>query len=118
MSVDFHVEGEHFDPEAPQDHSVWINLCNANARDLLDWLHIPHEDLMGQIKGTELAVKCRRRLWDEDCNHDPGKDELIIKTPGKATLIECGREDDYLRVRTQWLLAMAVRAGERMVFFG
>lgn len=113
MSVDFHVEGEHFDPEAPQDHSVWINLCNRNAGDLLTWLWIPHDGLFGSIKGTELAARCRRRLWDVPQNHDQG---LETVTDGRVT--DCGREDDYLRTRTQWLLAMAERAGERMVLFG
>lgn len=27
-------------------------------------------DLYGSIKGTELAAKCRRRLWDIPRNHD------------------------------------------------
>lgn len=119
MSVDFHIQGTNVDPEAPQDHSLHINLCNANARELLDWLEIEHDpDLFGQIKGTELAVKCRRRLWDVPRNHDPAKEGEIIETPGKATFINCGRDVDYLRYRTQWLLAMAERAGERMVHFG
>lgn len=118
MSVDFCIKDEHYDVEAPQDHSLHINLCNANARELLDWLEIAHEDLFGQIKGTELAAKCRRRLWDEARNHDPAKEGEVTKTPGQATLINCGREEDYLRFRTQWLLAMAERAGERMVHFG
>lgn len=118
MSVDFHVEGEHFDPEAPQDHAVWINLCNANARDLLDWLGIPHQDLCGQIKGTELAAKCQRRLWNEPRNHDPGKITVEEETPGGARVIQCGRDRDYLWARTHWLLSMAERAGERLVLFG
>ena len=117
MSVTFSIKGVDFDPSAdlysPQDHSLWFNLANANARELLAWVSCEPadpDDLYGELPARGLAALCRRRLWDVDRNHDAAKPGYEERSPNHATTIECGRDADYLRVRTGWLLAMCERA--------
>lgn len=79
-----------------------INMANQNAMDVLVWLDIP-VDYMGEIDATELAAKCRRRLWDVDRNHDPGIPEVQLA----PNVVQCERRPGYLRGRTEELLKLA-----------
>ena len=111
MSVTFWIAGERQDPEAWEER--FVNLCNANARDLLAWLALPGGgDLCGDIPARELAARCRRRLWDEARNHDAGI-EPAVEHGGR--LVVGGREPGYLRRRTEQLLNLCALAGEEGV---
>ena len=68
MSVTFSVRGQRSDLGNP---STYLNACNANAYDLLRWLGLPSLELHGSAAASEVAARCRRRLWDEPRNHDP-----------------------------------------------
>jgi hypothetical protein len=98
------------------DGDVWeerfLNLSNANARDLIAWLRLPDEDLCGEIAARELAARCRRRLWDEARNHDEG---LPGSVEYDGRLVIGGREPGYLRRRTEQLLNLCALAGEEGV---
>jgi hypothetical protein len=106
----FTIKGRHFDVENP---SSYLNVNNRNAADLLRWLDLPftEEDIYGEISATELAAKCRRRLWPEPRNDDPGLDGSDTKRPGKCRIVECGRDPGYLKGRTEVLLKLCEKAG-------
>jgi hypothetical protein len=106
MSVTFFV------PSAR--HLGDLNLANRNAYDLLRWLEIlgADDDLYGELPARELAARCRRRLWDEPRNHDPS---LPQHASADGRLITFGRAAGYLRQRTEQLLELAERAGDRVV---
>lgn len=90
-----------------------INLANLNAIDLLRWLGIGVEseaDLVGEMRATEIAARCRRRLWDEARNYDPALPESVVAVPGRPVIISCGRREGYLRERTEELLAISESA--------
>ena len=102
MSVTFHIEGQGPDYDDPSTH---LNLANDNACELLEWLALPRV-LWGELDAHELAVRCRRRLWDVARNHDPARAERV-----DGRLITCARRADYLRERTADLLRLAENAG-------
>ena len=102
MSVTFHIEGRWPDYDDP---STYLNLANDNAGELLEWLALPRV-LCGQLDAHELAVLCRRRLWDVARNHDPARAERI-----DGRLVSCARCADYLREHTADLLRLAENAG-------
>ena len=85
----------------------WINLNNRNAADLLLWLGLPSEDLVGQMPAPELAVRCRRRLWPEPRNVDPE-----VPPEFSARFYSFGRPIGYLRQRTAELLYLAELGGD------
>lgn len=105
-----------------------LNVTNDNARELLAWLGVS-SDLCGHIKATELAVKCRRRLWPEARNYDPaippidtncGVTGMCLCAEGRnpvphARVIYGGRGPGYLRDKTEVLLRIAELAGENLV---
>ncbi len=109
MSVTFSARGYR---SAANDTEAWINLANANAADLLEWLGYPREPLYGSLDARELAARCRRRLWPEARNVDPALPSHV-----EGRFIFCGRRPAYLRERTAELLAIAERAGD-LVDFG
>ena len=96
-----------------------VNVGQGNDMELLRWLGIQPE-YSGSIKATELAAKCRRRLWDVDRNHDPAMPPEDSGGPGTghARGVFFGREPGYLRARTRELLKLAERAGEHFVSWG
>jgi hypothetical protein len=92
-----------------------MNLSNVNAVDLLLWLgYRRHEmDTNGiRLRAGDLAARCRRRLWPEARNVDPGHSAGVDSAPGRATLIDCGRPAGYLKERTAQLLELAELAGD------
>lgn len=100
----------------------YVNLSNSNAVDLLEWLSVKNgggDDIFGVIAAKELAVKCRRRLWDEPRNHDPRiSPEEECRRMGVVSsdrAIFSGRESGYLRSRTKQLLTLAELAGEQFI---
>lgn len=105
MSVTFSVTGV---PDRD------LNLSQLNAIDLLRWLGFElrgMEDLYGSMSVTEMAARCRRRLWDVPRNYDP---ELpgSCESSGGARLLFAGRPAGYLRRRTTELLELLEAAPE------
>lgn len=97
-----------------------INLANTNARALLEWLDLEefNEDgLIGEVRATELVARCQRRLWDEPRNTDPAVPTVESGGPGtgQCKMIEGGREEGYLRQKTEGLMFIAKCAGEHYV---
>jgi hypothetical protein len=85
MSVTFHIEGRWPNYDDP---STYINLANDNACELLESLALPRV-LRGQLDAHELAVSCRRRLWDVARNHALARGERV-----DGRLITCARRAD------------------------
>jgi hypothetical protein len=106
-------EGEPLNPEA------YLNVSNANAKELLDWLDIYRTDngLIGDIPAKTLAAKCRRRLWPEPRNLDPFKPGKHTKRPGHGAVIEMPREEGYLQGRTKRLLELCELDLKGTIFF-
>ena len=91
----------------------WINISNQNAADLLVWLGLPVEHLVGELPARELAALCRRRLWPEPRNLDPEVPDQI------SNRFYCfGRPNGYLRQRTAELLHLAELAGDGLISWG
>lgn len=114
MSVTFFIP----DSSHPEHE---LNVSNANARSILEWLGYSQEasgDLCGEMPARALAARCQRRLWPEARNVDAGVAPEVVQTPGRATLVECGRDAGYLNDRTQKLLHLATAAGTGVVHFG
>jgi hypothetical protein len=112
MSVTFTVAG------VDDDEVSYVNVANDNAMELLYWLGLsPNSDLCGEAPASDLAARCRRRLWPIARNEDPGRPGAESGGPGTGTArcISFGRDPGYLpRVATR-LLALAERAGEGVV---
>lgn len=86
-----------------------LNLAQLNAIDLLRWLGIPvrdETDLYGSMPASELAARCRRRLWDEPRNYDPELPGSTTQVPGGPVVVSIGRRAGYLREKTEALLAL------------
>ena len=98
------------------ESAAGLNLSNANAADLLAWLGYERDELAGELAGSDLAARCRRRLWPEARNIDPGRETVTHASPGCATVIECGRPQGYLRDRAAQLLKLAESGA--VVYFG
>lgn len=98
----------------PDCTDVEVNMANANARDWLRWMGLPPDDA-GQISARDLAARCRRRLWDENRNHDPAVEGAEYKAPGFARLVACDRRPNYLRERTEQMLKICEKAGDRLI---
>ena len=91
---------------------VEVNMANGNALDFLAWVGLP-VDYCGSVKGSDLAPVLRRRLWDESRNHDEG-----IPSVSEGRVHYMGRRPGYLRERTEQVLALCERAGDREVSWG
>jgi hypothetical protein len=92
-----------------------MNLANLNAMEFIDWLGIKADYSM---PATEVAALCRRRLWDEKRNHDPEREGAEYKVPNGPRVIECGRGPDYLRSKTEIMLRICEKAGDRLIAWG
>jgi hypothetical protein len=102
------------DEKAPEPYSCEIclaevNMANINALDFMRWVGLD-VDHSGHILASELAPKLRRRLWDVERNHDEG-----IAATSEGRVHSMGRRPGYLRERTEQVLALCERAGDRLV---
>lgn len=97
---------------------VEVNMANMNAAEWMRWVGL-NSCPGGEIKATELAALCRRRLWDEARNHDPSvTSEQFAKRLGlenNPRVIFGERAEDYLRDRTEQILRVCEKAGDRMI---
>jgi len=96
-----------------------LNLCSTRASELLTWIGLRAEQC-GHHSARDLAARCRRRLWDEERNHDPAlsgeaQREALGLPQGGARAIMFGRDAGYLRDRTAQLLSVAELAGDGWV---
>lgn len=96
---------------------VEVNMANANALEWMQWVGIAVE-YSGEINASDLAAKCRRRLWNEARNYDPALDHHEINEPGRVRVIIAGRDRGYLRNRTEAMLKVCEKAGDRMISWG
>ncbi len=110
MSVDFTIEGERMDLETGENY---LNLSNVNAMDLLRWLGVLAPGEHGRIHSAELSALCRRRLWPEKRNEDPGRE-----ASEEGRVIDCGRREGYLPEKAQALLKLCERANGRRILWG
>jgi hypothetical protein len=97
------------------DQTTYLNPSNANGRDLLRWLGYDEladmDQPYGELVASELAARCRRRLWPEARNSDPGREGGEV--PGlSARVIDCGRRPGYLEEKVEQLLHLAEKAGD------
>jgi len=93
---------------------VSVNLHSQNAGDWMRWVGLVSAP-MGQIKATELAALCRRRLWNEARNHDAGTSFEDFKGPTGPRVIMGGRPDGRLRQITEQMLKVCEKAGDRLI---
>jgi hypothetical protein len=114
MSVTFHVE--HENPDFDGDN--FLNLANANARDLLGWLGYDPNELSGRIPGPQLARRCRERLRLIVGNVDPGRPTTERRGETGCRVVFFGRHQGYLYDRCEQLLRLAEQAGERAIVYG
>ena len=97
-----------------------INVSSANARALIEWLELEEfneDDLLGEVSASELVARCQRRLWDEPRNHDPALPGVESGGPGtgQCKSVYGGRDEGYLRRRTEDLKFIAKCAGGHYV---
>jgi hypothetical protein len=97
MSITFSA----YNPETHTGAGPDMNLCNSNAYDLMNYLGL-EIDCCGNHDASDLAARCRRKLWDESRNHDPA---LPVVVEGRMTY--CGRPEGYLRSKCEFLLEVA-----------
>jgi hypothetical protein len=110
MSITFFIAG--------QDSDETLNLSNANAWALLEWIGIA-PDHGGSVPARELAALTRRRLWPEMRERDDeGVSPSVDEAPGRCTMIDCGRRPGYFQDRAEQLLRLAECAGEGPIAWG
>ena len=86
-----------------------VNVSNGNAYDILNALQIPSEDLYGSLSGSEFRALCNRAII-RMTNTRAGRlmNEPIPSSvdahPEHATLVNVGRDRNYLLNRVQELL--------------
>jgi hypothetical protein len=97
--------------------NVELNMANTNAADWMRWIGLASGPC-GEIKANELAALCRRRLWDEERNHDPALDGDDYKIDGGPRVIISDRPANYLRDQTARMLKICEKAGDRLIAWG
>jgi len=105
MSVTFSP----YDPERQRLGENYVNLSNANARTFLEWMHLPGHELdqpTGIKEVSWVRRRCMIRCWRVKRNEDPGQAAMVHQEPGRARLIELGREPGYLQRKAQELLGL------------
>ena len=96
---------------------VEVNMSEGNAMEWLRWIGLAAE-YGGEIKASDLAALCRRRLWDEARNYDPAVAGSDRQEQGRARLIVCDRRPNYLREKTEQMLKICEKAADRLIAWG
>lgn len=89
-------------------HERAMNLTNVNAVDLLVWLGYDG-DPYGELDASDLAARCRRRLWPEQRNVDAGRAHQVIERTNGGGAFICGRPAGRLQEYAERLLRIAER---------
>ena len=112
MSVTF------FDPKNPTEYDDEynivgggreVNVSNSNAHQILGVLGLDSDNLFGSLSGSEFRALCARAMIRMN-NTREGKrlneavPSCVDASPGQATMIYGGREENYLLNRVQALL--------------
>ena len=88
---------------------IYLSVPERDAADLLRWLGYSTETF-GSQAASDVAARCRRRLWPMPRNYDPAV---------AAAKNYPGRPAGTLRAWTERLLRTAERAGpEGVILFG
>jgi hypothetical protein len=96
---------------APDDETTILTLSRSDALDLVAWVGLPRDD-WGALDSTDLAARCRRRLWPEERNFDR---EHVVRDR-RGGIVAC-RLAGALRGWTERLLGLTQRAGEQPILF-
>lgn len=124
MSITIQVEGSRYcDADGNPDDSVGMNLANANARDLLDWIGYGDVDLWtgsGLLLARDVAVQCRQSLRLCAGNVDRARPSASSGGPGtgRCRIVVAGRREGYLMDRVEQLLVLAEKAGDGFLTYG
>jgi hypothetical protein len=106
MSVTFRITGDLSDDN-------YVNVSNANARDVLLALHVPGAnapDLCGELPASDLAHLCLRFINTSE--PDPGlAPSEPLRDASMARYVECGRRPGYLHDVAGRLWRLAISAG-------
>lgn len=123
MSITFAIEARDYDHEAPfaTPSGWWLNVANAHARELLDWLgfaevHLWESD--GLLFAPHVAEACTTRLRLVRGNVDPARETSEHEGHGGCRVIVCPRPEGYLMDRAEQLLQLATEAGNGFLTFG
>jgi hypothetical protein len=111
VSVNFNP----YDPETRELGDRTLNLSNANARALLDWLHLPGADEPqpeGMRSVDSVRRRCMLRLWKIKKNEDLGTPTIEYRVPQGPKVIELGRRPGYLPEKAQQLYDLCTWAEE------
>lgn len=125
MSITFTISGERANWETAGEEPNFANFANQNARELLEWLGFevdPTEpDIYGALLPGDLARRCERRLAstpDNVATDLPRAAHTFRSRDGGPTVIQCGSPAGRKADRARLLLALAKRAGDRLIQYG
>jgi len=91
---------------APAGKSDGINMANGNAMAVMSLLGMDVE-YCGTIKSEDLIRRIDEVTYQSVRNHS--RNPSISQNPGCATMIDCGRSEDYLMERLYQLRDLAVK---------
>lgn len=92
---------------------TYVQLREVDLPDMLNWLGLDPLNF-GFIEASDLAARCRRRLWPIARNYDPAVTNQVRSTAtdsGRPHTAPYQREAGTLRACTEQLLKLAERAG-------
>ena len=89
-----------------------INVCNANAADILNALGLPNKPC-GDIAIDPFLGLCRSWLRANIGKTAPALPGARDKEPGKIEVVFFGRREGYLNEKIHALATMAVQAKEQ-----
>lgn len=105
MSVSFTIAG------VSQDDAD-INLSNANARAILEYLGIADAELCGEIRSFELRNLCTKAIERLLINGDEGVKTTVQKFENGPLVIDYGRPEGYMIRRIKQLYDLTLKAGD------
>jgi hypothetical protein len=82
-----------------------VNVANSNAREILELLGLPSDDLAGSVTSEELVERCI--VARAFCENIAVPESIVIGAKG-AKIINMGRSADYLSVRISALETLAL----------
>lgn len=105
MSVSFTIAG------VSQDDAD-INLSNANARAILEYLGIDNPELYGDMRSFELRNLCMKAIERLLINGDKGVKTTVQKFEDGPLVVDYGRPEGYMIRRIKQLYDLTLKAGD------
>lgn len=105
MSVSFTIAG------VSQDDAD-INLSNANARAIIEYLGIDNPELCGEIRSFELRNLCMKAVERLLINGDKGVKTTVQKFEDGPLVVDYGRPEGYMIRRIKQLYDLTLKAGD------